>query len=184
MRLRHPVGTNHFQFLCHQFRLEGDDGGVVAGGVAGGGGGEDSIGKSNDQRYDEGRIFRLTPAMVQWRCPAVESKIYNGKGADLARHSAGFIFKGTEGKGGTGLPLREILIKKWLEPTGTLALGDVDKLMHHQLPVSPTIEPDDNSMSNRDSAARCRDDETAAGGFRELLVFRDRDSIHDQDPHP
>lgn len=75
-------------------------------------------------------------------------------------------------------------MKKWFEAAGPLALRDVDELMDHEFPISPTIQSDDDAVSDGDSAARSRNNEAAACRLRDVVLFRNRNAIHDQDSNP
>src|ERR1700693_1570799 len=103
--------------------------------------------------------------------------------AEFARKSARFFFQRADGELRTTVAIAEILAAPLFEPTGALALRDMDEIMQNQFAVVPDIDADNQRVTKTRAAGVLGKDTGSSRDFGELRTFRQRNSIDDQHSH-
>jgi hypothetical protein len=101
-------------------------------------------------------------------------------GADFAGDSTCFFFECANREIRAVRPINQILPDPLFQPAAPFALGDMHQLVQEQFAIAPGIGSNDDGMTDRDGAARLRDDLRSARCFSQLRVFRQRHSIDGQ----
>src|SRR6267378_927977 len=105
-------------------------------------------------------------------------------GADFAGDSTRFLFECANREIRAVHPINQILPDPLFQPAAPFALGDMHQLVYEQFAIAPGIGSNDDGVTDRDGAARVRDDLRSASCLSQLGVFRQRHAINGQNSDP
>jgi len=106
--------------------------------------------------------------------------------ADFARGATCFFFDRANGKIGTAGAVAEVLADPLFKSPAAFALGDVDKIVQDQFTVVPSVDANNEGVTETHATCVFGDDTDASRCFGQLRVFGQRKAIDHQysDPVP
>ena len=104
--------------------------------------------------------------------------------ANFVSDASGFLLERADSKIGATLTIAKIVRDPFFETAAALALGDVDQIMHNELAIAPGIDPNDEGVSESNAARILSGNARAPGGFGQLRMGRQRDTVDHEQTDP
>ena len=98
--------------------------------------------------------------------------------------ASGFLLERADSEIRTALAIAKIARNPIFETAAAFALGDVDQIMHNELAIAPGIDPNDEGVSESNAARILGDNAGAPGGFGQVGMGRQRNTVDHEQTDP